>query len=164
MGSGAVPPARPVEALRDELVRLAADASPELLEFVVGVLRREVSARAWAAQVGPALTLADTARMLGRTPEQLVADPDLLGAPGPGGDLVFPVVLFDGSRPLPGLGPVLAVLRDAGSSPAALLAWLTGSQRSLAGARPVDVLRSGDVRARDRVLVAAHRYVAATAH
>ncbi|MGY1738371.1 antitoxin Xre/MbcA/ParS toxin-binding domain-containing protein [Geodermatophilus sp. SYSU D00684] len=97
----------------------------------------------WAAQIGPALNEADTARLLDLSPEEVRRAPDLLQLHNRDGRPVYPVFQFAGRAPLLGVGEVVTTLTPA-LQPLAVAAWLTGPNRVLGGRRPADLLRDGD--------------------
>jgi hypothetical protein len=55
----------------------------------------------------------------------------------------YPAFQFDGRRQVPGLSDIVCVL-DGALQPASIAAWLTGTQPSLDGRRPLDVLARGE--------------------
>lgn len=134
-------------------------ASPETRQLVTAILEQDVADRDWAAQVGPSLSQADTARLLGKSEQATAKDSRLLRVKTRSGRVAYPVVQFDGRGALPGIAEVVAVLRPV-ADPLTILAWLTGVQRPLSRRRPVDALRQGEV---DDVVTIARRYVSAAA-
>lgn len=138
-----------------ELLRLAAQASAETVGLVRTLLRHDISDHRWADQVGSALTQRDVASLLGKTEQAVSKDRRLLRVTARNGRPLYPVVQFDGRRPVHGLAELLEIFE--GHSTVAILAWLTGESPSLGGRRPVDVLRRGEVAA---VLAAGRRYAA----
>lgn len=141
------------DVLRREIAQLSADATLEALQLVRDLLRHDVSDRRWAAQVGPALSRSDTARLLGVAEGDVDAVPGLVGLRQRNGERVYPVSQFDGRRVLAGLDQVLNVLSGS-VTPTGALAWLTGESLALAGRSPLQALRDGDLPA---VLLAARR-------
>lgn len=142
-----------------ELARLIEQASPDTVALVEAILTHDVDDRRWAAQVGPALSQRDTARLLDKSEQAVSKDRRLLRIRNRDGRPVYPAVQFDGRRPLPGVAEVLDALGEA-TAPIEVLAWLTGRLPSLDDRRPVDVLRAGDV---DAVVAAAQRFAALAA-
>lgn len=134
-------------------------ASPETRQLVTALLEQDVADREWAAQVGPSLSQADTARLLGKSEQATAKDSRLLRVKTRSGRVAYPVVQFDGRAVLPGIGAVLAALKPV-ADPMTVLAWLTGTQRSLGGRRPIDALRQGDV---DDVVTLAQRFARSAA-
>lgn len=112
---------------------LAAPAEPE---------RRESAGNErWRRQVGPALSQADVARLLGKSVQQVQEDLDLLMLRQPGNATpVYPVFQFDGDRPLPGLAEVIRILSPA-LGPEGIAAWCTAVRTELDGRTPAQVLR-----------------------
>jgi hypothetical protein len=104
---------------------------------------------AWTAQLGPALTEADVARLLGREPGDVAEAPELLRLlQRETGEPVYPVFQFDTDGQVPGVAEVVTALTPV-LLPLSIASWLTGHNRELDGGRPIDVLRAGDA---DRVL------------
>lgn len=134
-------------------------ASPETRQLVDVLLEQDVADREWAAQVGPSLTQADAARLLGKSEQATAKDARLLRVKTRSGRVAYPVVQFEGRAPLRGLAAVLGALAPAGDALLAL-AWLTGANRSLGRRRPVDVLRQGDA---DAVVALAARFARSAA-
>lgn len=135
------------------LAALARTARPEAVALARAVLEHDAADQAWAAQVGPALTQRDTARLLGKTEQAVAKDARLLRVRGRDGRPVYPVVQFDGRAQVPGVGEVVAALRDA-LEPLTVASFLTAPHRALDGRRPVDALRTGHA---DAVLTVARR-------
>lgn len=135
------------------LSALARTARPEALALARAVLEQDAADQAWAAQVGPALTQRDTARLLGKSEQAVAKDVRLLRVRTRDGRPVYPVVQFDGRAQVAGVAEVLAVLRDA-LEPLSTASWLTAPHRDLDGRRPVELLRDGHA---ERVLVVARR-------
>lgn len=134
-------------------------ASPETRHLVTTLLEQDAADRGWAAQVGPSLTQADAARLLGKSGQATAKDPRLLRVKTRSGRVAYPVVQFDGRAVLAGLREVLAVL-DPVADPLTVSAWLTATQPSLGGGRPVDALRVGDA---DTVIALARRFARSAA-
>ncbi len=134
-------------------------ASPETRQLVTALLEQDAADRHWAAQIGPSLTQADTARLLGNSEQASAKDPRLLRVKTRSGRVAYPVVQFDGRAVLAGLGEVLAVLAPA-ADPLTVTAWLTGMQPSLGNRRPVDALRAGEA---DAVVALARRFARSAA-
>ncbi len=141
------------------VVELFDAASPETRQLVTTLLEQDAADRDWAAQVGPSLTQADAARLLGKSEQATSKDPRLLRVKTRSGRVAYPVVQFDGRTVLAGLGEVLAVLDDV-ADPLTASAWLTGTQPSLSDRRPVDALRDGDA---DAVVALARRFARSAA-
>jgi hypothetical protein len=129
-------------------------ASEETRRLVRDLLEQDATDRAWAGQVGPALTQADAARLLGKTEQAVAKDRRLLRLKTRSGRVAYPLVQFDGRRQLPGVADVVRTLTDV-ADPLTITAWLTGAHPALDGVRPVDALREGR---RDEVLAAARRF------
>jgi hypothetical protein len=98
---------------------------------------------AWAAQLGPALTEADVARLLGRAAEAVARAPELLRLQQrESAERVYPLFQFTADGQVPGVADVLAMLSPV-LSPLTIASWLTSRNRQLDGARPIDLLRAG---------------------
>lgn len=141
------------------VAELFASASPETQQLVATLLEQDVADRLWAAQVGPSLTQADAARLLGKSEQATSKDARLLRVKTRSGRVAYPIVQFEGRAPVPGLGEVLATLAPAADELTSL-SWLTGINRNLGDRRPIDVLREGRT---DDVLVAAGRFARSAA-
>lgn len=116
---------------------------------------------AWRRQVGPALSQADVARLLGKSQQAVQKDRRLLMLRQPGTNRpVYPVMQFHERRPISGVADVLAALRES-LLPESIAAWLTSERTDLDGRRPIDVLR--DMPADGRVLELARRLAASAA-
>lgn len=126
------------------VAELFASASSETRALVTTLLEQDVADRDWARQVGPCLTQADAARLLGKSEQATGKDGRLLRVKTRSGRVAYPVVQFEGRGPLPGIGAVISTLGSVADS-LTILAWLTGTQRALGGRRAVDALREGDV-------------------
>lgn len=138
-----------------DVIDLYATASPETRRLVTVLLEQDAVDRRWAEQVGPSLTQADTARLLGKSEQATAKDGRLLRVKTRSGRVAYPIVQFSGRGPLPGLATVMKALAPV-ADPLTILAWLTGTQASLDGRRPVDALHDGDAEA---VLTLARRFV-----
>ncbi len=60
------------------------------------------------------------------------------------GRRVYPLIQFDGARPVAGLAQVPTILSPV-LAPVTIAAWLTSPQPSTGQRRPVDLLRAGQV-------------------
>lgn len=136
------------------VAELFGSASAETRELVTTLLEQDLADREWAAQVGPSLTQADTARLLGKSEQATAKDARLLRVKTRSGRVAYPVVQFEGRGLLPGVAAVVSSLAPV-ADPLTTLAWLTGTQRALGGRRPVDALRAGDI---DDVVMLAGRF------
>lgn len=141
------------------LASLARTARPEAVALAKAVLEQDAADQTWAAQVGPALTQRDTARLLGKTEQAVAKDARLLRVRGRDGRPAYPVLQFDGRAQVAGVDQVLAALRDV-VQPLTAASFLTAPHRGLDGRTPVDALRAGD---RDAVLLIARRLAARAA-
>ncbi|MGI8876709.1 MAG: hypothetical protein ACR2KP_20770 [Egibacteraceae bacterium] len=141
------------------VAELFESASPEARALVTTLLEQDVADRDWAAQVGPCLTQADAARLLGKSEQATAKDARLLRVKTRSGRVAYPVVQFEGRGVLPGIGAVLAIVAPVADA-LTILAWLTGTQRALGGRRPVDALRDGDA---DDVIALASRFARSAA-
>lgn len=138
---------------RMSLSDMAKAASPEAVSLAEAILRQDIENRAWADQVGPCLTRAGAARLLGKSEQAVAQDHRLLAFRNGDGRVVYPLVQFDGPRPVEGLDRVVAVLAGAGDGDLTVLAWLTAPKPSFDGRSALDALRDGDL---DAVLRLAH--------
>ena len=87
-------------------------------------------------QVGPALSQADAARLLGTSVHAVQHDPDLLMVRQPGtGTPVYPVFQFDGHRTLAGLGELIRILSPV-LGPEGIAGWCTAPRREFDGRTP----------------------------
>ena len=135
-----------------EFAQLVARASAPTLELVRAILEQDVADAAWAAQIGPALSQPDVARLLGKSAQAVSKDGRLLRIRNRDGRPVYPVAQFDGRGQLRGVADVVATLVGV-LQPLTIASWLTAGNAGLAGRRPVDALRDGDAAA-VRVLAA----------
>lgn len=144
------------------LAVLARDASDDALRLAASVLRDDAANRRWRAQIGPTLTQAAVAELLGMSPQgvskRAVAG-DLLRLTHRDGRPVYPTFQFDGRGVLGGLATVLSVVGEVDDMLTAT-AWLTAPKPALDGVSPVEALRAGRV---DAVVDAARRYAARSA-
>lgn len=124
------------------LAELAELAEPEAVELARQVLEHSINSKAWGAQVGPALTQGDTARLLRKSVQAVSKDRGLLRVVNSDGRPVYPLVQFEGRRQVPGLAEVVRTL-GAVMEPLAVAGWLTTANATL-GNRPIDSLRDGD--------------------
>lgn len=137
-----------------ELAELYEQASHETRQLVRDLLEHDAADRAWTGQVGPALTQADVARLLGKSEQAVAKDHRLLRHKTRSGRVAYPVVQFTGRGVVDGVGQVVRALEGV-ADPVTVAAWLTGEHPSLSGRRPIDVLRAGEV---DTVVAAARRF------
>lgn len=121
-------------------------ASPEVQRLVDEVLDQDASDRAWAAQIGPALTQSATARLLCKSEQAVGKDRRLLRVRTRSGRVVYPVAQFAGRAQLPGVADVVAELGEV-VKPLTIASWLTAPNDDLEGRRPVDALGDGEVAA-----------------
>ncbi len=122
---------------------LYARASGPAQALAVAVLEQDLTDQEWASQVGPALSQADVARLLDISVQAVSKSRGLLRLRNRDGRVVYPVVQFDGRRPLPALQEVLALL-DGPLLPLTIASWLTTSHPALDGRTPALALRDGD--------------------
>lgn len=149
-----------------ELLRgVSPDAVSEVLRYAEQVAAQDHALAAqdradqlWAHQVGPSLAQPDVARLLGKSPQAVHKDRNLLRLRTRRGRPVYPVVQFSGHTVVPGIDQVLGVLRPA-LTDATIAYWLTAGQAPLDGRRPIDLLRAGEV----APVLAAARALAASA-
>jgi hypothetical protein len=121
--------------------------------------RRPPDDEAWAAQLGPALTEPDVARMLGTTVAAIRSDTGLLRVTNRDGMIVYPVCQFEARRPLAGLSDVIRALSGVWQ-PLTLVSWMTAPNRQLGWRTPVQALHDGDPEAVHELA----RRVGASAH
>ena len=141
------------------LAELEMQASPEAVRLATRVLQADIATSAWVDQVGFSLTGAQVADLLGRSEQAVSKDARLLRLPRSDGRPAYPAFQFDGRRQLPGVAEVVRVL-SAALTPAAIAAWLTGTNPALNERRPLDGLASSDA---DAVLGVARRLAARAA-
>lgn len=127
------------------LTELAKVASPEAITLAEEILRNDIENRAWAAQVGPCLSRAAVARLLGKSEQAVAQDTRLLSFRNGDGRIAYPLVQFDGPRPVAGLDRVIAMLAAAGDDDLTVLAWLTAVKPAFNGRSPLEILRSGEI-------------------
>ena len=96
-----------------DLVRLAAQASPQALDLARAVLEQSVTDAAWGAQTGPVLAQRDTARLLATTEQAVSKDRRPLRLRNRDGRPVYPVVQFDGRSRLDGVADVVTTLASS---------------------------------------------------
>jgi len=132
------------------LARLLTSASSDTRALVRTVLEQDQVDRQWTEQIGPALTQSDAARLLDVSVQAVSKNQHLLRLTNRDGRVVYPIFQFDGRRPLPGLGQVLAAF-DGVLQPLTIASWLTLPSATLDGRSPAQALRDGE----------AHRVVAA---
>ncbi len=143
-----------------QLQVLAREASPEAVELATRILEQDVVGHAWAAQVGPALTQRDTARLLSKSEQAVAKDGRLLRVRSQQGRPLYPVMQFGGRHQIPGVADVVAALRES-LEPLSVASWLTVPNRDLGRRRPVDVVAAGEDG--ERVLLLARRLARAAA-
>jgi len=136
------------------LAELEERASEGAVGLARSVLEADIANRAFSDQVGPALTQADVARLLGRSEQAVSKDGRLLRAHRFDGRPVYPVFQFNGRRQRPGLATVVRALARS-VQPTTAASWLTAPNPQLAGRRPVDALDDGDL---DNVVAVAARF------
>ncbi len=100
---------------------------------------------AWAAQLGPAYTPEDTARVLDTDIDTVERDPRLLRLEMRSGRIGYPVFQFDGRTQLDGVGDVVEILTGAVTEPWTIASFLRSPQPEFDGREPIDLLRDGDV-------------------
>jgi hypothetical protein len=129
-----------------DLAKLADRASAAAIELARVVLEQDVADKTWAAQLGPALSQPDTARLLGKSEQAVSKDVRLLRIRNRDDRPVYPIFQFDGRAQVPGVAEVIAALRSS-LQPLTIASWLTAPARPLQNRRPVDALRDGDLTA-----------------
>lgn len=133
----------------------AADLDPDLSRHIAQLLQQHDDDRAWAERIGPAYTRAQVAALLGVS-QQAVAQRSLLALTQRDGRIVYPVMQFDGDRPLDGIQVVVRILSHAVASPWTIAAWLTEPDQHRR--RPIERLHDRDA---DEVTSLARRAAAA---
>jgi hypothetical protein len=141
------------------LAKLVAHASTETQALIQTMLEQDEVDQQWAAQIGPALTQQDVARLLEVSVQAVSKSKQLLRITNRDGRVVYPVFQFDGRRVLPGLGLVLAALNGA-LLPLTTASWLTLPTPALCERSPAEALRDADVPA---VVALAHQVARAAA-
>jgi len=136
-----------------------AAASKATRELVDQLLEQDAATAAVAAQIGPALSQGDAARLLGVSVQAVSKNKALLKHKNPDGRAVYPIVQFAGRNTLPGLGEVLHIF-DGILEPLTVASWLTLPRPELDERTPATALRVGDV---DAVLPLARRAATAAA-
>ena len=111
-----------VDAAR--LAEMLTAASPAAQDHVARVLEQDLADRAWGRQIGPSLSQADVARLLGISAQAVSKSRALLRLRNRDGRPVYPVLQFDGRRPLAGVAEVVALL-DGPLLPLSIASWLT---------------------------------------
>lgn len=127
------------------LTALSKDASPEAIALAEEILRSDIENRAWAAQVGPCLSRAAVARLLGKTEQAVAQDRRLFSFHNGDGRVAYPIAQFDGTRIVGGLEHVVRVLAEAGDADIEILSWLSAPKPGFAGRSAFEQLRIGDV-------------------
>lgn len=116
----------------------------------------------WEEHLGPMYDAKGVAALLGDRSKpltrQAVSKRALLGVKTGNGRVFYPAFQFEGRQPVGGLDKVLRTVDPHLLSRWTLASWLISPERDLDNARPIDVLRSGDV---DRVVAVASRWAAA---
>lgn len=135
------------------LSELAAAASPEAVALARTILSQDLADHEWANQVGPASAQRDVARLLGKSEQAVSKDVNLLRIRNRDGRPVYPIMQFDGRRPLSGVAEVVRILATV-ADPLTIASWLTATNPALGSGRPIDALRRGDV---DEAIAVAHR-------
>jgi hypothetical protein len=133
-----------VRTSSSDLARLADRASAAAVELARVVLEQDVADKTWAAQIGPALSQPDTARLLGKSEQAVSKDARLLRIRNRDGRPVYPVLQFDGRAQVPGIAEVIATLRSS-LQPLTIASWLTAPSKALRNRRPVDAVRAGEL-------------------
>jgi hypothetical protein len=99
----------------------------------------------WAAQLGPAYSAGQVARLLGVTELSSTERRGLLCLEQRDGQQVYPAFQLDDGQVLPGIDTVVQTFAPVVASAWTTASWLTSHQAELGGRRPVDALRRGDV-------------------
>ena len=108
------------------------------------VLEQDVADKTWAAQLGPALSQPDTARLLGKSEQAVSKDARLLRIRNRDDRPVYPIFQFDGRTQVAGVADVITTLRPS-LQPLTIASWLTAPSRALQNRRPMNALRDGDL-------------------
>src|SRR4051794_986708 len=134
-------------------------ATPTARAMVDEILAADADAQAWVDQLGPALTGASVAKMLGVSPQAVSSNKGLLRLTMRSGRVGYPLFQFRGSRPIDGLAAIVRRLRPAVATEWTIASWLTSPNAELEGDSPIKALRSK--RRAESVTVAAERFAAA---
>ncbi|MGI8940121.1 MAG: hypothetical protein ACR2JF_18270 [Iamia sp.] len=143
----------------EDLADAARGASDEAIELAAAVLRSDIESRAWREQLGPCLTQAGVATLLGISPQAVAKRAvagDLLRLANADGRPAYPLVQFRGRQVIGGLDQVLELLGPV-EDPLTVASWLTIPKPALDGRTPVAALAAGDS---EEVVAAAADYLA----
>jgi hypothetical protein len=115
----------------------------------------------WERHLGPLLSTKQVRELMGIGSRQAISERvkrrRLLAVPGRDGNPVFPAFQFTGAgRPLPALGAILDIFRDAAASPYTVSSWFVTPEPLLDEEAPAAWLREAG--APDLALEAATRY------
>lgn len=121
----------------DETAEVDGDLSAHIAEL----LRQRDDDRGWAEGIGAAYTRPQVATLM-RISSRAVAQRDLLALRQRDGRIVYPVMQFEGDRPVQGLEDVVRILADVVATPWTIASWLM--EPDAEGARPIDLLHDGN--------------------
>lgn len=143
----------------DVRARVDADAElhPDLERHISQRLLQHNDDLVWAERIGPAYTRAQVASLLGVS-EQAIAKRSLLALKQRNGRIAYPVMQFDGDRPVAGLIEVVRTLAPVVATTWTIASWLT--EPDIGGTRPIDQLHDGEMQV---VVMAARRLARAWA-
>jgi hypothetical protein len=121
----------------------------------------------WQRHLGPLYRTKQVRELMGIGSRQAISERvkrrRLLAVPGSDGNPLFPAFQFTASgRPLPALGAILDVFRNAVTSPFTVASWFVTPEPLLEDQPPAAWLREG--KAADRALQAASRYAERLRH
>jgi len=134
-------------------------ATRDAREMVDEILAADADDQAWVEQLGPALSGATVARMLGVSPQAVSSNKGLLRLRMRSGRVGYPIFQFAGKRPIDGLADIIRMLGPLVATDWTTASWLTSSSEDLGGETPIDALRDGHRPA--TVAIAAQRFAAA---
>lgn len=137
-------------------------ASEDVRHLVDEILQADSDDRSWVEQLGPALTGAAVARMLGVSPQAVSSNKALLRLRMRSGRVGYPIFQFRHRRQIEGLGAVVRELGPAVATEWTTASWLTSPNAELEGDTPVEALREGN--RTESVLAAARRFAQALSH
>ncbi|MEI2638411.1 MAG: hypothetical protein V9F03_05370 [Microthrixaceae bacterium] len=136
-------------------------ASPKARAIVEEILTADADDQAWLEQLGPALTGATVARMLGVSPQAVSTNKGLLRLKMRSGRVGYPIFQFKGRSPIPGLGAIVRQLEPVVATEWTTASWLTTPNSELDGDTPVEALRLDKL---DAAMRAAQRFATALAN
>lgn len=134
-------------------------ATKDAREMVDEILAADADDQAWVEQLGPALSGAAVARMLGVSPQAVSSNKGLLRLRMRSGRVGYPIFQFAGRLSVDGLADIVRMLGPVVATEWTIASWLTSPSVDLGGETPIDTLRDGHRSA--PVAIAAQRFAAA---